>query len=78
MSPYHFLHTFRRVTGTTPHQFLLRTRLHRAALRLRQSADQISSIAFEAGFNDLATFNRRFRRLMGVTPSVYRALGTSH
>jgi AraC-like DNA-binding protein len=78
MSPYHFLHTFRRVTGTTPHQFLLRTRLHRAALRLRQSDDQISSIAFEAGFNDLATFNRRFRRLMGVTPGAYRSLGTSH
>ena len=72
MSPYHFLHTFRRVTGTTPHQFLLRTRLHRAALRLRRSTEQISSIAFEAGFNDLATFNRRFRRLMGVTPGNYR------
>ena len=78
MSPYHFLHTFRRVTGTTPHQFVLRTRLHRAAKRLRQSADQISAIAFEAGFNDLATFNRRFRRLMGVTPGAYRGLGTGH
>jgi AraC-like DNA-binding protein len=78
MSPYHFLHTFRRVTGITPHQYVLRTRLHRAALRLRQSTDQVAAIAFGAGFNDLATFNRRFRRLMGVTPSVYRGLATSH
>jgi AraC-like DNA-binding protein len=78
MSPYHFLHTFRCVTGITPHQFVLRTRLHRAAIRLRQSDDQIAAIAFDAGFNDLATFNRRFRRLMGVTPGVYRGLGTSH
>jgi AraC-like DNA-binding protein len=78
MSPYHFLHTFRCITGITPHQFVLRTRLHRAALRLRQSDDQIAAIAFEAGFNDLATFNRRFRRLMAVTPGAYRALGTSH
>lgn len=76
MSAYHFLHTFRRVTGITPHQFVLRTRLHNAAMRLRQSREQVSAIAFEAGFNDLATFNRRFRHLMGVTPSVYRALGT--
>jgi AraC-like DNA-binding protein len=78
MSPYHFLHTFRRVTGITPHQFVLRTRLHRAAKQLRQSDEQVAVIALDAGFNDLATFNRRFRRLMGVTPSVYRALGTSH
>jgi AraC-like DNA-binding protein len=73
MSPYHFLHTFRRVTGATPHQFVLRTRLHRAALRLRQSDEAISTIAFDAGFNDLATFNRRFRRLIGVAPGSYRA-----
>jgi AraC-like DNA-binding protein len=78
MSPYHFLHTFRRVTGITPHQFVLRTRLHRAAKQLRQSDEQVAVIALDAGFNDLATFNRRFRRLMGVTPSVYRAPGTSH
>ena len=37
MSPYHFLRTFRAVVGMTPHQFILRTRLHRAAVRLRQS-----------------------------------------
>ena len=78
MSPYHFLHTFRRVTGITPHQYVLRTRLHRAALRLRQSEDQVAAIAFDAGFKDLATFNRRFRRLMGATPGEYRGLGTSH
>jgi AraC-like DNA-binding protein len=78
MSPYHFLHTFRRVTGITPHQYVLRTRLHRAAMRLRQSEDQVAAIAFDAGFNDLATFNRRFRRLMGVTPGAYRGLATSH
>jgi len=30
-------------------------------------------IAFEAGFNDLATFNRGFRRLIGITPSAFRA-----
>ncbi len=73
MSPYHFLRTFRQVTGMTPHQYVLHTRLHRAAARLRASADPISAIAFKAGFNDLSTFNRRFRRLIGATPTVYRA-----
>jgi AraC family transcriptional regulator len=75
MSPYHFLRTFRQVVGMTPHQFVLRTRMHRAAVRLRRSVAPVSTIAFDAGFNDLSTFNRRFRRLMGVSPSVYRARG---
>ena len=73
MTPYHFLRTFRHVVGMTPHQFVLRTRLHRAAVRLRQSDEPVSTIAFEAGFNDLSTFNRRFRRVTGESPRAYRA-----
>ncbi|RWM04309.1 MAG: AraC family transcriptional regulator [Mesorhizobium sp.] len=72
-SPYHFLRIFRHVAGMTPYQFLLRTRLHRAAVRLRSSGATISTIAFDAGFNDLSTFNRRFRRAMGEAPGAYRA-----
>jgi AraC-like DNA-binding protein len=72
-SPFHFLRSFRRMTGLTPHQYVLRTRLHRAAVRLRLSDEPVSAIAFEAGFNDLSTFNRRFRRVMGVTPIAFRA-----
>jgi AraC-like DNA-binding protein len=73
MSPYHFLRTFRAVIGMTPHQFILRTRMHRAAVRLRRTDDGIAAIAFDAGFNDLSTFNRRFRRIMTQSPSAYRA-----
>jgi AraC family transcriptional regulator len=73
MSPYHFLRTFRAVVGMTPHQFILHTRLHRAAVRLRRTAEDISTIAFAAGFNDLSTFNRRFARIMGASPGAYRA-----
>lgn len=76
MSPYHFLRTFRQVVGMAPHQYVLRTRLQRAALRLRRSEDEIAAIAFGAGFNDLSTFNRRFRRVMGISPSVYRTRRT--
>jgi AraC family transcriptional regulator len=41
-------------------------------VRLRRSHEPVAAIAFEMGFNDLSTFNRRFRRLMGSTPSAYR------
>lgn len=75
MSPYHFLRTFRSVTGLTPHQYVLRTRMHRAAVRLRLSDEPVSAIAFDAGFNDLSTFNRRFLRVMHQTPGAFRARG---
>ena len=73
MSPYHFLRSFRAVVGMTPHQFILHTRLNRAAVRLRRTTDSISAIAFAAGFNDPSTFNRPFQRVMGRSPSAYRA-----
>jgi AraC family transcriptional regulator len=72
MSPYHFLRTFRHVTGMTPRQYVLRTRLMRAAVRLHSSAEAVSEIAYAAGFNDLSTFNRRFRKLVGVNPARWR------
>jgi AraC-like DNA-binding protein len=77
MSPFHFLRTFRDVAGLTPHQYVLRTRLHRAALRLRRTTMPISTIAFDVGFNDLSTFNRRFRKVMGVSPSAFRVAATA-
>jgi len=73
MSPFHFLRVFRALVGMTPHQYVLRTRLHRAALRLLRSDAPVSAIAFDAGFGDLSTFNRRFRQIMGASPGLYRA-----
>jgi len=72
MSPYHFLRVFRQVAGTTPHQFLMMRRLNAVAVRLRTTDLPIAVIAFEAGFGDLSTFNRRFRGIMGTAPGAYR------
>jgi AraC-like DNA-binding protein len=49
------------MTGMTPHQYVLRSRLHRAAVRLRLSDEPISAIAFDAGFNDLSHFQPPFQ-----------------
>ncbi|SDR11355.1 AraC-type DNA-binding protein [Rhizobiales bacterium GAS113] len=73
MSPFHFLRVFRDCIGMTPHQFVLRTRLQRSAVELRSSDRPVSSIAFDMGFGDLSSFNRRFRRLMGANPTEWRA-----
>jgi AraC-like DNA-binding protein len=73
MSKYHFLRTFRHVTGMTPHQYVLCRRLRAAAEALRTSSRPIACVALDQGFGDLSTFNQAFRRATGVTPTSYRA-----
>jgi AraC-like DNA-binding protein len=75
LSPYHFLRNFQSITGLTPHQYLLRTRLREAALRLADCEVRrvkILDIALDCGFGDISNFNRAFRREFGVSPREYR------
>lgn len=72
LSPYHFLRTFQRLTGVTPHQYILRTRLQRAAVRIRTESTKILDLALECGFGDVSNFNRTFRAEFGVSPRRYR------
>lgn len=73
LSPYHFLRTFERATGVTPHQYVLRSRLRAAAQRLADVPCKIVDVALDCGFADLSNFNRAFRAEFGVAPRAYRA-----
>ena len=73
LSPYHFLRTFKAVTGVTPHQWLLRTRLRDAAWRLSETREPVTGIALQTGFEDLSNFIRSFRAEFGLSPQRYRA-----
>jgi len=75
LSPYHFLRTFERLTGVTPHQFIMRARLREAAMRLVSDRDGVLDIALDCGFGDVSNFNRAFRNEFGVSPSTYRRSG---
>jgi AraC family transcriptional regulator len=72
LSPYHFLRTFQALTGATPHQYLLRTRLRRAATRVASERAKILDIALDSGFGDVSNFNRAFRAEFGASPRAYR------
>ena len=72
LSPYHFLRTFQALTGATPHQYVLRMRLRRAATRLASEPAKILDVALDSGFGDVSNFNRAFRAEFGVSPREYR------
>lgn len=61
--------------GRNFYDFVNEYRVEAAKSRLRQpGAEQVKmvTIAFECGFNSLATFNRVFKDLAGQTPTAYR------
>jgi AraC-like DNA-binding protein len=72
LSPYHFLRTFEALTGVTPHQYVVRTRMRHAATRLVATPGKILDVALDSGFGDLSNFNRAFRTEFGVSPRAYR------
>lgn len=74
LSPFHFLRLFARVLGVTPHQYLLRSRLRRAARLLSDDARPITDIAFDVGFADLSNFVRSFHRAAGISPRGFRRI----
>jgi len=73
LSPYHFLRTFEDLTGATPHQYVMRTRLRQAAARLLAEPAKIIDVALGCGFGDVSNFNRAFRAEFGVSPRAYRS-----
>jgi AraC family transcriptional regulator len=72
LSPFHFLRLFSRALGVSPHQYLLRARLRRAARLLVDPERPITDVALDVGFADLSNFIRTFRRAAGVSPSGFR------
>jgi AraC-like DNA-binding protein len=72
LSPFHFLRVFSKVLGVTPHQYLVRSRLRRAARLLLHDTRPVTDVAFDTGFADVSNFVRTFHRAAGVSPLRFR------
>jgi AraC-like DNA-binding protein len=72
LSSAHFSQMFRRSTGESPHQFVLRQRVDRAQEMLRTTEIRILDVAIACGFKTQQHFARVFRRMSGASPSEYR------
>lgn len=63
---------FREQTGTTPSQWVLAARVHRAQQLLEVSEESIERVATHVGFGSTATFRMRFHQIVGLSPRAYR------
>jgi transcriptional regulator GlxA family with amidase domain len=63
---------FREQTGTTPSQWVLSARVHRAQQLLEVTDASMERIATHVGFGSTSTFRARFQEIVGSSPRAYR------
>lgn len=73
MSTHYFCELFKDSVHVSPHQYVLRRRIERARKLLSDPGVTVLEAAVRSGFSDQSHFTKIFRRIVGVTPTGYRA-----
>ena len=74
ISTFHFAREFKKMTGASPHQYLMKLRIQRAQSLLKESNLPLIEVGLQSGFSHQSHFTRLFRRFTGTTPQSYRLL----
>lgn len=72
MSRSVFAQRFKTVVGEAPMEYLTRCRIHKASRLLQESNMSIGQIANMIGYESDASFNKAFKRRLGISPGTYR------
>jgi AraC-like DNA-binding protein/ligand-binding sensor protein len=72
-STFYFCKMFKKVTGINFTDYLSRVRIEKSKNLLLNPNLRVSEIAFEVGFQSLTHFNRVFKKILGQSPTEYRA-----
>ena len=72
LSPSYFSDLIRKLTGSTPKEFISRFIMEEAKRRLVETREDIGEIAYRLGFNYPAHFSRMFKRVVGLSPKEFR------
>ena len=78
VSPFYLCKLFRKTTGLTFTEFVSRTRMEKAKNLLLNPNLRVSEIVYEVGFQSLTHFNRVFKKMMGESPTGFRARIPGH
>jgi AraC-like DNA-binding protein len=71
-SAAYFCRAFKRTFGESPHDYVVRRRLHRARHLMLTTDLALSEISLSCGFTDQAHLCRLFRQAHGQSPAVWR------
>ena len=72
ISSSHFMNSFKKAVGCSAVEFLIHLRIKAACTALTETTDDISTISFSCGFNNLSNFNKQFKKITGSSPLEYR------
>jgi AraC family transcriptional regulator len=73
LSPYYFARQFKAATGLPPHQYVILRRVERAKQLLQTGGGfSLAEVAARVGFSDQSQFTHHFKRVVGVTPRLFR------
>lgn len=72
VSESHLRKLFVRETGLAPLSFVQRLKINQAKLRLQETSERISDIAYQLGYEDANYFTRLFKRTTGYAPAEFR------
>ena len=74
LSPNYFSSLFKKITGYTFSNYLIKKRIESAKELLGETNIPIKKIVYHVGFEDYNYFNRTFRKIEGVPPAQFRKL----
>lgn len=72
LSPFHFARLFKKLTGSTPHNYLAGIRAARAQLLLAETELSVTEIGARVGYLSASHFTKAFRLATGTTPREFR------
>jgi AraC family transcriptional regulator, dual regulator of chb operon len=75
-SQEHLTRYIKRYYGISPTAYINSCRLNKVAQMLVSTDMNVIQIAYSAGFESIAHFNKLFKKQYGVTPAVYRRINT--
>ena len=72
MSAVQFWRLFKKQTGYAPIEYFIRLKIQLACQYLSTTDRPLKSIADNLGYEDYYYFSRVFRKIMGISPALYR------
>jgi AraC family transcriptional regulator len=72
LSKSYFCRAFKRTLGASPMSYVSIRRIERAKALITSTSERLSEIALECGFVDQSHLNRKFCRIVGMSPGSWR------